>query len=114
MYVCCHLNSMYGLCKVFLNETYERVRVGKHLSNTFHIENGFETRRCFIAIAFKICIRYAIRRVEANQGCLQSNGTHQLLVFADDVYILDGSVHSIENDHVWRLERRTKSQHKDG
>jgi hypothetical protein len=39
------------LIKLFLNEKYSRVRVGKRLSDMFHIE-CFETRRCFNAIAF--------------------------------------------------------------
>jgi hypothetical protein len=40
-------------------------------------------------------LEYAIRRVQANQEGLKLNGTHQLLVYADD--ILGGSVHAIKN-----------------
>jgi hypothetical protein len=39
-----------------------------------------------------------IRKVQANQEGFKLNGTHQLLVYADDVNILDGSVHAIENN----------------
>ena len=35
---------------------------------------------------------YAIRRVRGNQDGLKLNGTHQLLVYADDVNMLGGSV----------------------
>ena len=39
---------------------------------------------------------YAIKRVQVNQDGLKLNGTHQLLVYADDVNILGGSVHTIK------------------
>ena len=42
-----------------------------------------------------MCIRYAIRRVEANQEDLQSNGEHQRPVFAD-VYMLGGRIHTVK------------------
>jgi len=43
-------------------------------------------------LLFDIAVEYAIRRVQVNQDGLKLNGTHQLLVYADDVNILDGSV----------------------
>jgi hypothetical protein len=41
-------------------------------------------------------ISYAIRRVQANQEGLKLNGTHQLVVYGDDVNILGGSIHAIK------------------
>jgi len=46
-----------GLIKMCLNETCSRVQVGKNLSDMFPNKKGFETRRCFIAIAFNLCLR---------------------------------------------------------
>jgi hypothetical protein len=40
----------------------------------------------------------AIRRVQANQEGLKLNGTHQLVVYADDVNILGGSMHAIRKN----------------
>jgi hypothetical protein len=36
--------------------------------------------------------------VQANQEGLKLNGTHQLLLYADDVTILGGSVHTIRKN----------------
>jgi len=58
----------------------------------------FGTRRCFIAIAFQLCFRFAIRRVEVNQIGLKLSVTLQLLIYADDVNILDGNVHTIKKN----------------
>jgi hypothetical protein len=55
-------------------------------------------RRCFIAIAFQLALEYAIRRVQANQEGLKLNGTHQLLVYADDVNILGWMTRTIRKN----------------
>jgi len=47
---------------------------------------------------FNFVVAYAIRRVQVNQEGLKLNGTHQLLVYADDVNILGGSLHTIKEN----------------
>jgi len=49
-------------------------------------------------LLFIFVIEFAIRRVQVNQEGLKLNGTPQLLVFADDVNILGGTVHSIKKN----------------
>jgi hypothetical protein len=49
-------------------------------------------------LLFNSALKYAIRRVQANQDGLKLNGTHQLLVYADDVNILGGSVHTVKEN----------------
>jgi len=39
-----------------------------------------------------------LRRIQVNQDGLKLNGTHQLLVYADDVNILDGSIHTVKEN----------------
>jgi hypothetical protein len=43
-------------------------------------------------------LEYDIKRVQANQEGWKLNGTHQLLVYADDVNILGRSIHAIKKN----------------
>ena len=45
-----------------------------------------------------IALEYVIRRVQVYQEGLTLNGTHQFLVYADDVNILGGSVHTVKEN----------------
>jgi len=45
---------------------------------------------------FNFPLEYANRRVQVNQDGLKLNGTHKLLVYADDVNILGGSKHTLK------------------
>ena len=47
---------------------------------------------------FNFALEYSIRRVQVNQDGLKLSGTHQLLVYADDVNILGGSVHTVHEN----------------
>jgi hypothetical protein len=47
---------------------------------------------------FNRALEYDIRKFQVNHDNLKSNGTHQLLVYADDINILGGSVHIIKKN----------------
>jgi hypothetical protein len=51
-------------------------------------------------LLFNFAFEYVIRRIQVIQDDSKLNGTHQLLVYADDVNILDGSVHTIKKNAV--------------
>jgi len=86
------------LIKMCLTETYSRVWVGKNLSNMFPIRNGLKQGDALSPLLFNFVLEYAIRRVPANQDGFKLNGTHQLLVYADDVNILGGNVHTVKEN----------------
>jgi hypothetical protein len=72
--------------------------VGKNLSEMFPIRNGLKQEDALSPLLFNFALEYAIKRVQANQDCLNLNGTHQLLAYADDVNILRGSVHTVKEN----------------
>ena len=79
-----------------LNDTYSSFRVGKHLSDTFPIRNDLKQGGTVSPLLFNFALGYTIRRVQVNQDGLKLNGTHQLLADADDVNILEGSLHTVK------------------
>ena len=81
-----------------MNETYSRARVDRHLSDLFPIKDGFRKGDALSPLLFNFALECAIRSVQVNQGGLKVNGTHQLLVYADGVNILGGSVHTIKEN----------------
>ena len=87
--------KLVRLVKMCLNETCSRVWVGKHMSDRFHIKNILKQGDVLKPQLLNFALEYAIRRV---QNGLKLNGTLQLLVYADDVNILGGSVHAIKKN----------------
>jgi len=88
--------TLVRLIKMCLNETYSRVSVGKHMYDMLHIKSVMK-QDALSPLFFNFALEYAIR-VQVNRDDLKLNGTHQLLVYADDVNVWCRSIHTIKKN----------------
>jgi hypothetical protein len=71
-----------------LNGTYDKVRIGKHFSDSFSIQNGLKHGNALSPQFINFALKYAIRKVQENQVGLKLNGTHHLLAYACEMNML--------------------------
>jgi hypothetical protein len=78
-----------------LKETYSKVSIGKHLSDTFRIQDDLKQGDALLPLLFNFPLEYAIRKIQESQVGIKLNGTHQLLAYADDVNLLGDNIDTI-------------------
>jgi hypothetical protein len=69
----------------------------------FPIKKGSKQEYDLAQLLFNFSLQYAIWKVQVNQDGLKLNGAHQLLVYADDVNILGGSVCTVKHTRTQTL-----------
>jgi hypothetical protein len=90
--------KLVRMIKMCLNETYNKVRIGKNLSDNFLIQNGLNQGDALSPPFFKFALEYSIKKVQENQVELKLKETQQLLVYADDVNLLGGNIDTIKKN----------------
>jgi hypothetical protein len=90
--------TLVRLIKMCLNETYSKVRIGIHLSDSAPIQNDLKQGDALSPLLFNFALEYAIRKVQENRVELKLNGTHQIQVYADDVKLLGDNIDTINRN----------------
>jgi hypothetical protein len=97
------LNCHYTGC--FKKELYNgipNVAVWRVLRKRLHLKAC--KRDALSGLLFNFAVRYAIRKIQEKQVGLKLNGTNQVLVYADDVNLLDitrGHWEDQDVDNIW-------------
>ena len=60
----------------------------------FATKNGLKEGDALLSLFFNFALEYAIRKIKANHKLLKFNGTHQVVIYGDDVNLWGQSTHN--------------------
>jgi hypothetical protein len=84
--------KLVKLIKMRINKTCSKVHMG-----AFPILNGLKPGKALLPLIFIFALEYDIRKVQEMKVGLKFNGTHQLLVYVDDINLLGDNKYHREN-----------------
>jgi hypothetical protein len=90
--------KLVKLIKMCLNKTYNKILIGKHLSDKFPIQNGLKQGATLSPLLLNCAFKYAVRTIQGNKVGLKLNATHQLLSYADDTDLLGDNIDTIKKN----------------
>jgi hypothetical protein len=64
----------------------------------FPIRNGLKQGDALSPLLLNFALVFAFKKVQVNQDGFKLNGTHQLLAYAADVNILEGSLRTVKEN----------------
>jgi hypothetical protein len=81
-----------------LNKTHIKFRIliCGYLSDKFRIQTGLKQGDALWQLLFDSALQYSIRKVHEKRVGLKLNGKHQLLVYADDVNLLEDYIDTVK------------------
>jgi hypothetical protein len=60
--------KLVSLIKMCVNETYSKVRICKHLSESFPVQNGLKQGDALSPLLSNFALEYAIQKVQEKSG----------------------------------------------
>jgi hypothetical protein len=87
-------HGLVMLIKMCLNKNKSKVRIGKHLSEKFHNQNGLKQGDALSPVLFI----FDIRNFQEDEVELKLNGIYQLLVCVYDVNLLGDDLDTIKKN----------------
>jgi hypothetical protein len=94
--------KLVRMIKICLNETFSKVRIGKHLSEIFVMQNGLKQGDALSPLLLNFALEYTVRKVQENQLVLKFNGSHQLQAYADNMNLPSSHPKRDEMTVDWR------------
>jgi hypothetical protein len=75
-----------------------KVRIGKHLSDSFPFHNGLKQGHSLSPLLFNFSLEYAIRMVQEIQIKLKLNAIHPFLAYPGNVNLLGENIDTINKN----------------
>jgi hypothetical protein len=90
--------KLIRLIKACLNEAYSKVRIGKHLSDSFPIQNGLKQGDALFATPFQLCFRICHLDGVGKPGRTEIKWDTSASALADDVNLLGDNIDTIKEN----------------